>query len=84
MSNNERIMRAEVYRGHSIVVNRTGAPEGRLRDTFSIHKHADDGSDLRTSLYERTISQATEHTTEEEARESALRHAKAWIDALYS
>jgi hypothetical protein len=78
-----RIMRATVYRDYSVVVNPSGAPEGRFRDAFSVHKHVKGAPDLRVSVYQRSISEATEYPTEQEAIESALKHAGAWIDAQY-
>ncbi|GAB3416834.1 hypothetical protein NX774_12030 [Massilia agilis] len=78
-----RIMRGTIYRDYTVVVNPTGAPEGRFRDAFSVHKHVDGEPDLRVTVYQRSISEATEYNTEKEAVESALKHAGVWIDGEY-
>jgi hypothetical protein len=78
-----RIMPATIYRDYSIVVNPSGAPEGKFRDAFSVHKHVNGQPDLRIGVYQRSISQATEYPTEQEAVENALKHAGTWIDSQY-
>ena len=79
-----RVMHGLIYRDYTVVVNPTGAPEGRFRDAFSIHRHKEgQTADLRVTVYQRSISEAQEYDTQEEAIEAAMKFAGTWIDSQY-
>jgi hypothetical protein len=77
-------MRGPVYRDYVIIFNPADAPGGRFRDAFSVHKCINGSPDWRVSVYQRSISDATEFLTEQEAVDSAFKMAEEWIDAQYS
>jgi hypothetical protein len=78
-----QIMRGTIYRDYTVLVNPAGTPEGRFRDAFSVHKHAEGSPDLRSTVFQRSVSVASIFQTEHEASESATKIAEAWVDAQY-
>ena len=78
-----RTMRSVPYRDYFVVVNPSDKPEGRLKDSFSIHKLREGSVDWTVTVYSYPLDRAMSYETEDEAIENALKHAGAWIDGQY-
>lgn len=69
-----------VYREHDIAIHPSGKPEDARTDAFMILEPTTNPMFTRT-LYELPHDQVQTYATEEEARDAAMRLARAWIDA---
>jgi hypothetical protein len=79
----EIMRRGTIYRDYTVVVNPADTPKGRFTDAFSVQKHDETDPNLRSTAFQRPISDAFEFQTEEEAKDSAMKIAKGWIDKQY-
>ena len=75
--------RGTIYRDYTVVVNPDDTPKGRLTDAFSVLKHDETNPNLRSTAFQRPISDASEFQPEQEAKDSAMKIAKEWIDRQY-
>ena len=69
-----------VYRDHTILIHSSGKPGDALTDAFMILEPTTNPMFTR-ALHEHPHDQIKTYGTEDEARESALKLARAWIDA---
>jgi acetylornithine/succinyldiaminopimelate/putrescine aminotransferase len=69
-----------VYREHDIAIHPSGKPEDALTDAFMIFEPTTNPMFTRT-LYEFPHDQVKTYGTEDEAKEAAMKLARAWIDA---
>ena len=69
-----------VYRDHTIVIHSSGKPGDALTDAFMILEPTTNPMFTRT-LHERPRDQVKTYATEPEARDAAMKLARAWIDA---
>lgn len=69
-----------VYREHNIAIHPSGKPDDALTDAFMILEPTANPMFTRP-LHEHPQDQIKTYRTQEEAREAALKLARAWIDA---
>lgn len=69
-----------VYRDHTIVIHSSGKPGDALTDAFMILEPTTNPMFTRT-LHEHPHDQVKTYATEAEARDAAMKLARAWIDA---
>jgi hypothetical protein len=69
-----------VYREHDIAIHPSGNPEDSHTDAFMIFEPTTNPMFTRT-LYELPHDQVQTYGTEEQAKEAAMKLARAWIDA---
>jgi hypothetical protein len=75
-----RVCPSTVYREHNIVFNPSGKTGDSLSDAFLILQPT--ANPMFTSvLYEHPKEKIQVYSTDEEAYDSAMRQARAWIDA---
>ena len=68
-----------VYRGHNIAINPSGKPDEALTDAFMILEPSANPM-FTVTLHEHPRDQIRTYGTEDEAKDAAMKLARAWID----